>query len=215
MTGDASAVLTRRRGLLERAIRYARTVVVQVRPTDLARPTPCAGWDLLDLMRHLNESVAALREAVEHACVFPGPAPGGAGRDVLETFDMQSGLLLSGWDEQRGDRPVTVGRRPVPGLVVANAGAVELAVHGWDVAQACGLPDGIPLDLAAHLLAVARWVVPWPRFPQFGPEVPAGGAQAADERLLAFLGRRASLGPAPNARGGPGRLTGAPTGFPN
>jgi uncharacterized protein (TIGR03086 family) len=198
MTGDASAVLTRRSALLERAVGYARTVVRQVRPEDLTRTTPCAGWDLLALMRHFNESVATLREAVEHGCVFPGPAPRtGFPDDVLAAFDRQCGLLLATWDERRGHAAVAVGGDPVNGVVLANTGAVEVAVHAWDVAQACALAVEIPAGLAGELLDVARWVVPRPRRPQFGPEVAARGA-GADERLVAFLGRR-PLGPVPGA----------------
>jgi uncharacterized protein (TIGR03086 family) len=189
MTGDASAVLTRRHRLLERAVRHARQVVGQVRNGDLARPTPCAGWDLLALMRHFNESMAALREAVEHGCVFPGPAPHDDPGDVLSTFDRHTGLLLASWDERGGDQTVAVGRDPVSGVVLANIGAVEVAVHAWDVAQACELPAGVPAGLAGELLEVARWVVPRPRWPQFGPEVAASGTDAG-ELLVAFLGRR-------------------------
>lgn len=194
--GDTTAVLTRRSALLERAVGYARRVIGQVRPGDLARPTPCAGWDLLALMRHFNESVVTLREAVEHGCVFPGPAPHeGLDDNVLSTFDQQTGLLLASWDEQGDDRAIAVGRDPVSGVVLANAGAVEVAVHAWDVAQACGLPARIPAGLAGELLEVARWVVPSPRSPQFGPEVAARGTDAG-ELLVAFLGRRPLPGPA-------------------
>jgi uncharacterized protein (TIGR03086 family) len=194
MTTDASSVLTRRSGLLARATHYARHIVGQVGRADLARPTPCDRWDLRQLMRHLTESVATLRESVEHGCVFPGPPfPGSALHDdpddVLGTFDRQARLLLASWDERRGDRAVAVGRDPVNGVVLANIGAVEVAVHAWDVAQACALPAGVPAGLAGELLEVARWVLPRPRSPQFGPEVAARGTDAG-ELLVAFLGRR-------------------------
>jgi uncharacterized protein (TIGR03086 family) len=190
MTTDATSVLTRRSGLLARATSYARRIVGQVGRADLTRPSPCDGWDLRELMRHLNESVAALREAVDHGCVFPEPAPAGrSDADVLHTFDVQTGLLLAAWNEGHGDRPVAVGVDPVCGTVLANIGAVEIAVHGWDVAQACDLDADFPAGLADDLLAVARWAVPRPRFPQFAPEIPAGGPDAGD-RLVAFLGRR-------------------------
>lgn len=216
MTADDASVLTRRSGLLGRATRYAHRIVDQVGRADLTRPTPCDRWDLLELMRHLNESVATLREAVDHGCVFPEPAPAGpSDADVLQTFDVQTRLLLAAWDERHGDRPVAVGLDPVCGMVLANTGAVEIAVHGWDVAQACDLDAGFPTGLADDLLAVARWVVPHPRFPQFAPEIAARGPEAGD-RLIAFLGRRPRRAVdegAPETCGGPGRLSGAPTGF--
>ncbi len=190
MTADAPSVLTRRSGLLARATRYTRRIVGHVGRADLTRPTPCDRWDLWKLMRHLNESVATLREAVDHGCVFPEPAPAGpSDADVLQTFDVQTRLLLAAWDERHGDRPVAVGLDPVCGMVLANIGAVEIAVHGWDVAQACDLDADFPTGLADDLLAVARWVVPRPRSSQFAPEVAAHAPEAGD-RLVAFLGRR-------------------------
>jgi uncharacterized protein (TIGR03086 family) len=208
MTAGAPAVPTRRSGLLVRATSYARRIVGQVERADLARPSPCDRWDLRDLMRHLNESVATLREAVDHGCVFPEPAPAGpSDAEVLHTFDVQTRLLLAAWDERHGDRPVAVGPDPVCGTVLADIGAVEIAVHGWDVAQACDLDADFPAGLADDLLAVARWAVPRPRFPQFAPEIPACGPEAGD-RLVAFLGRR-PLRAVDDAQATPGNFPGS------
>jgi uncharacterized protein (TIGR03086 family) len=177
--------------LLERAVRYARRVVGQVRIVDLALPTPCAEWDLLHLLRHLDESVATVREAVEHGCVFPGPAPSArVDIDVLLSIDRQTGLLLAAWDGVRGDRSVAVGPRPVPAAVLADTAALEIAVHGWDVASTCGIDPGMPPGLAVELLAVARRVLPWPRSPLFAPEVVPVREAGPDDLLVAFLGRR-------------------------
>ena len=54
---------------------------------------------------------------------------------------------------------VLVGERPLDVRVMAAVGAVEIAVHGWDVARACGQRRPIPDGLAAELLSVARCVV--------------------------------------------------------
>ncbi|ONI92826.1 TIGR03086 family protein [Saccharothrix sp. ALI-22-I] len=189
---DPLAVLGLRKGLLERATRYARDVTAQVRRPQLVRPTPCGRWDLLELLWHVNESVVALREAIEQECVFPEPlSPDPAEvHDVLRTFERESALLLDAWDEPGYDSTVVVGRYPVRGMVLANTGALEIAVHGWDVARSCDLPAVIPRDLAVDLLAVARLVMPLPRHPQFGPEVVCPDWACASDRLVAFLGRR-------------------------
>ncbi len=181
--------------LLEHAARYAREVIGQVRITDMSRSTPCERWDLLHLLRHLDESVAAAREAVEHGCVFPEPAPSAqvdatVVLHVLRSFDRQTGLLLAAWDDARGDRPVAVGSRSVPATVLADTAAVELAVHGWDVATTCGIEDDMAPGLATELLAVARRVLPWPRWPLFAPEVVPERHAGPEELLVAFLGRR-------------------------
>jgi uncharacterized protein (TIGR03086 family) len=187
---SSGTVRIRRGRLLEPAVRYARQVVGQVRVSDMSLPTPCERWDLLHLLRHLDESVAAAREAVEHGCVFPEPIPPAPDLDVLRSFDQQTGLLLAAWDDERGDRPVAVGSRSVPVTVLADTAAVELAVHGWDVAATCGIEADMPPGLATELLAVARGVLPWPRSPLFAPEVVPVRHAGPEELLVAFLGRR-------------------------
>ncbi|WP_367136881.1 TIGR03086 family metal-binding protein [Saccharothrix sp. HUAS TT1] len=210
---DPLVLLGRRRGLLEGATRYARHVTAQVTRRQLALPTPCADWDLLQLLWHVNESVAALREAIEQFCVFPEPvSPDPAGvHDVLRAFDWETSLLLQSWDEAAygADTTVAVGRYPVHGMVLANTGALEIAVHGWDVASACDLPEPIPAGLAADLFAVARKVVPLPRYPQFGPEVACPGDACASDRLVAFLGRRPASWCPKRGTGGGSVMTGA------
>ncbi|MFE7276387.1 hypothetical protein [Streptomyces sp. NPDC057623] len=73
-------------------------------------------------------------------------------------------------------------------------GAVEIAVHGWDVAQAGGRPRTIPVALAADLLAVGRRVVAEEdRGVRFAAPVEVPARARADVLLLAFLGRRESF----------------------
>lgn len=78
----------------------------------------------------------------------------------------------------------------MPAGLLTGVGAVEVAVHGWDVAWACGRPRPIPEALAAELLALAPFfVTPFDRPVRFA--VPLQPAAVGDpyEELLAFLGR--------------------------
>src|SRR2546423_11208778 len=59
--------------LLERAINYLLGSLRPVTPEALARPTPCAGWDLRALLAHLDDSLGALTEAVEAGAAWPPP----------------------------------------------------------------------------------------------------------------------------------------------
>ncbi|WP_163567432.1 DinB family protein [Fodinicola feengrottensis] len=75
--------------------------------------------------------------------------------------------------------------------VVAVAGSVEIAVHGWDIAQATGRPRPIPRALATELLEVAPLLVADGDRPGlFGPRVWVTGPAAASDRLVAYLGRQ-------------------------
>jgi hypothetical protein len=74
-------------------------------------------------------------------------------------------------------------------LLVATA-ALEITVHGWDVAQATGTRSPIPEELARHLLPVAyRTVTDDDRGIRFAAALPEPVGAGADVRLRAFLGR--------------------------
>ena len=103
---------------------------------------------------------------------------------------VQAGQLLAAWSAGRADRPVAIADRRLAGLQMAAAGAVEIAVHGWDIAEACHSRRPIPAALATSILAVVPLVVTEvTRGAQFAdPVAPAPQATPGD-RLVALLGR--------------------------
>ncbi len=74
--------------------------------------------------------------------------------------------------------------------MIVAAAALEIAVHGWDVAQATGGRHHLPDDLGRALLPVAQAVVtPEDRPARFAvPQVPARD-MGPSAQLLGFLGR--------------------------
>jgi len=184
-------------GLLERAIGYARGGVAAVRPEHLSRPTPCSGWDLRMLLEHLNDSLATLHEAVCTGWIAVASGPEQAGpppADLAATFRDRADRLLAAWSAAGSShRMLAVGDRPLPASVMAGAGAVEIAVHGWDIFRACGRGRPIPPALAADLLRFARLVVAdATRHPQFAAPVVVSPQASPSDRLVAFLGRSPS-----------------------
>ena len=184
--------------LLERAIGYTLGSLVLVRPEDLTRRTPCDRWNLHALLEHMNDSLLALQEAAtgRTVCLEPVPTHAHPVAAVTTLRDRACGLL-GDWNraQSSGDRAgtdalVSVGGLPVTASLVAAAGALEIAVHGWDVSQACGRPRTIPAPLAAELLDLAPLLVRRAdRRCRFGPPVDAGAHDALGDRLVAFLGR--------------------------
>ncbi|MEV0225828.1 TIGR03086 family metal-binding protein [Streptomyces sp. NPDC050704] len=181
--------------LLERSLAYALGSVADVVPGSLGRATPCARWDLGELLGHLDDGLDALHEGMTGGRI--GLFPGVAGRaDPACDFRRRACALLGAWVALAGDgrsgegRSVTVADRPMDVRVMAAAGAVEIAVHGWDVAQACGRPRPIPSGLAVELLSVARCVVAdEDRGVRFAEPVGVLPRAGASDRLVAFLGR--------------------------
>lgn len=184
--------------LLERAIAFTLGSLLLVRPEDLRRRTPCDRWDLQALLAHMNDSLLALHEATTGRSVSLEPA---RGHDhpvaAVTTLRDRACRLLGDWNRARPaedaagtDVLVTVGGVSVTSSLVAVAGALEVAVHGWDVAQACGHPRTVPASLAAELLDLAPLLVrPADRHARFGPAVDTGAHEDPGDRLVAFLGR--------------------------
>jgi uncharacterized protein (TIGR03086 family) len=177
--------------VLERAISYTLGSLALATPPLLANPTPCARWNLRDLLEHFSDSLAALDEAASTGRVtLTSPAhPGG----VIPQVRDQAVRLLGAWTKINGDFPVRLGEAPVDVLtapLVAGAGAIEVTVHGWDVAQACGQSRPIPDELADELLDLSLLMVrPWDRPGRFAPPLQLPPFAAPGDRLLAFLGR--------------------------
>ena len=190
--GGPGAALPAGVAVLERAIAYALGSLALVTEPMLARPTPCAGWDLAALLDHLDDSMAALAEAAEHGRV-PVGAPAVPYRDaagVVPALRDRAARLLGAWAGANRTGSVCVEDLPLTAPVIAGAGAIEVTVHGWDVAQACGRPRPIPADLADQLLDLSALLVrPADRPGRFARPVPPPPGARPGDRLVAFLGR--------------------------
>ena len=164
-------------GLLAGAIGYALAACVQLAPGELALPTPCAEWDLRMLLGHLGESMADLEAGLRggRLDLHPDPldshpldtlGPSGAvgplscGDDPVEALrDCAANLLFACYATHGPDRFVLVGGLPLPAGIVACTGAVEIAVHGWDVCAARGRGGPIPARLATRMLRLCPLLV--------------------------------------------------------
>lgn len=189
MTGEtASAPLIGGVGLLERAINYTHGCLRLVTPAALADPTPCAAWDLRALLAHLNDSLAALCEAAELGQV---DLYARTAEDPVGAVRANARHLLSAWSGVHGDDPVSIAGCPLTTAVVISAGALEIAVHGWDVAQTCGHQRPIPPALAEELLSLGPLLVTNADRPaRFAAPIPVSPLASPGQRLVAFLGRR-------------------------
>jgi uncharacterized protein (TIGR03086 family) len=180
--------------LLLQAISYALAVADGITPDLLSRPTPCQGWDLGMLLRHANESLAALLEAVDSGSVGAFPSAEDPAADLPATFRDRARRLADACTpagrRHRGDRVIVIADRALALNAVACLGALEIALHGWDIARACGTRQPIPRALAADLLAIAPLLVAEDgRHPLFASPVTPAPADSPSDRLAAFLGR--------------------------
>jgi uncharacterized protein (TIGR03086 family) len=178
--------------LLASAISYALGACVQVAPGEMARPTPCTDWDLEALLAHLASSMADLESAIRTGYLGldthdpADPEPDDDPVDMLR--DRAANLLVACYSHHGGDRFVLVGGLPLPAGIVACTGAVEIAVHGWDVSAARGRSRPIPAELATRMLRLSPLLVAG-REGLFGAPVHIPAQASPGDRLVAYLGR--------------------------
>ncbi|EME23399.1 TIGR03086 family metal-binding protein [Rhodococcus triatomae] len=181
--------------LLGAAVRYTDLNLRAVRPDDLSRPTPCSQWNLAELLRHMDESLAVLEEAVLDRSVLLRPVDHSAlAADPAAALRERACRMLRSWERDAASGGVRVGDAMLPVEIAAAAGALDVAVHGWDVGRALGRARPVPADLAAELeVCAALFVSDADRPARFGPPLPVPPWAGPGERLLALLGRDGNL----------------------
>jgi uncharacterized protein (TIGR03086 family) len=179
--------------LLERALGYTRVVLADVVQPMLGRPTPCAGWTLGELLRHMEDALDAFAEAAAGRVGSPrAPVPEHrTAADRVAALQHGACRLLGAWSAlPAAAARVEIGDRVLPGPRLVGLAALEITVHGWDVGRATGRCPRIPAPLAAELLVPARRLVrPEDRGLLFARPRPTPAGAAYDDRLLGFLGR--------------------------
>jgi uncharacterized protein (TIGR03086 family) len=179
--------------LLASAISYALGACVQLAPGEMTLPTPCPDWDLEALLAHLAASMADLESALRTGHLDlelddpAAPDPDGdAPVEVLR--DRAANLLFACYAHHGPGRLVLVGGLPLPAGIVACTGAVEIAVHGWDVCTARGRSGPIPPALATRMLRLGPLLVTG-REGLFGAPVQVPSQASPGDQLVAYLGR--------------------------
>lgn len=177
--------------LLERAMSYTLGSLLLATDTVLARPTPCSQWDVHRLLIHMGDSLAVLCDAADVRWTDPDPeAHGSVAAGLVATIRARSCPLLGAWAGAQRPSLVSVGGRPLPSTIIAGAGAIEVAVHGWDLAVGCGRQRPMPPSLAEELLDLAMLMVTEADRPgRFASPVPVPRAATSTDRLVAYLGR--------------------------
>jgi uncharacterized protein (TIGR03086 family) len=183
--------------LLAGAISYMLGVCAPIGAAELTLPTPCPDWNLAMLLGHLCQSMADLETALRTGRLdLDGPA-GRAGGDPVEALrDGAAQLLCAGYCYGGPECFVAVGGLPMPAGLVACTGAVEIAVHGWDVSAAraragcyggsCQIP--IPAALATRMLRLSPLLVAG-REGLFAVPVEVPAQASPGDRLVSYLGR--------------------------
>jgi uncharacterized protein (TIGR03086 family) len=180
-----------------RALRTSAALVARAGTADLDRPTPCAGWDLSDLLAHMvgqNYGFAAAVEGDSDPAVFDDRP---VGDDPVGEYQASVDRVVGafGSPELLGREifmSVIRGGMTLPGATVVRIHLVDYVVHGWDVAQTLGVDASYDEDVLQIALEVAEAVPAEARSDDertpFRPTIATSSADILD-RLVANLGR--------------------------
>jgi uncharacterized protein (TIGR03086 family) len=178
---------------LATAILVTGHLVDAIQPEQWELPTPCAEWTVHAVVNHLV--IGHLRFT---AGVTGGAPPADAealGADPVGAYRTSADAMLAAFRSPGAlERPVTVPAGTFPGVVACELRVVEALVHGWDLAQATGLPLKFPADLVEESISFSRVQVtrlPPGRTP-FGRPQPVSDDAPPLDRLAALLGRPVS-----------------------
>jgi uncharacterized protein (TIGR03086 family) len=177
------------------AILASVDVVNTVGPADLQRPTPCAAWDLADLLAHMT---------VQHRGFAAAARGGGQGlalwTPVRDTQDPVGEYAIAAHEVLEafaGADPESQFALPelgttVPAEMAIGFHLIDYAVHGWDVAATLGVPFTLPDDVVTAALPLAL-AVPDGDFRSMDNS-PFGSARNGPatndfDQLLRYLGR--------------------------
>jgi len=173
---------------LDQIVPLLTGLVASVQADDLGRPTPCAGFDVRQVLEHM------VGGATMFAAAFRGtePSVGGLPSDIVGAFP---GAMESLRDAVHApgalDRTIDAPFGEVPGEAFARFVALDGLVHAWDIAVATGQRYEPPTDLVAAVDAFARQAInegmrDGDTF-AMATEPPSGATPI--ERIVAFTGR--------------------------
>lgn len=178
-------------------------IVSAVTLEDLRRPTPCAGWNLADLLVHMTIqhhgfAAAARGNGADPAVWQPATVANAVAADPAGTYsaaaaDVLDAFAADGVLEAPFALPEFGPGASFPGALAIGFHFVDYVVHGWDVAKSIGSTFDLPADVVAAVLPLVM-AVPDGDFRNtddaaFGPPLSATHATTDLDRVICYLGR--------------------------
>jgi uncharacterized protein (TIGR03086 family) len=182
-----------------RVVRATVGLVSQASRADLARPTPCAGWTLGDLIGHMTaQHYGWTAAAAGHGADLSRWQPGPPAADPVGEYAAAAGRVLEAFGADGVlDREFALPEiSPVLRFPAAQAIGfhfIDYLVHGWDVARSLGLAYQPEAGVLAAALPIAQAVPGGSARTRhgapFGPGLPVSPQAGPLDQILALLGR--------------------------
>lgn len=181
------------------AVRASIAVVDQVQHADLTRETPCAEWNLTDLLTHMTAqhrgfAASAAGNGADLAVWENrplGPDPVAEYRKAAE--ELLAAFAEDGVSSRQFALPEVAEGAAFPGEIAMAMHTVDYLVHGWDVARAIGVEFTADVDAVRATWPLVAMIPDGPERLEpgsaFRPSVPAAAEASEFDTMLASLGR--------------------------
>ena len=182
---------------MDKVLDRAGEVVDSVEPGQLTNATPCAEWNVRDVINHITGGATMFAVCVEEGSVPDDLMPklmGGdnLGDDYKGALHVASDRARAAFKSERAlDKMVKLPFGEMPAGVALNIAVMDVMTHALDIAKATGqtVDDEALLETA---LEIGRNLITDDfRTPGvFDAEQPAPEGASAEDKLLAFAGRK-------------------------
>jgi uncharacterized protein (TIGR03086 family) len=168
----------------EACLAVVQPVLRNLTPEDRPKPTPCADFTCHELAEHLMSSIAGLGAMA--GVTVTRPETGGLESKVSDMADQ----AITAWRVRGLEGTTTTSSgRELPARLGPSILAIELLLHGWDLAEGSGQQLNVSDQLVDYVRGLAEEVVPGGRGRAFADEVDPRADADAVERLAAYAGR--------------------------
>jgi uncharacterized protein (TIGR03086 family) len=184
--------------LHRQAIESTRTIIAAIGANQWSNPTPCADWNVRDLVNHVvtgNLWAAELANGRNIADVGDRLDGDQLGDSALQAFDDSASAAIDAFATPGAlEAACAVSYGPVPGATYAGHRFIDVLVHGHDLAVATGQKPA----LSMHLVEAA-WEIIEPQLSglqasgMFGSAPDHPPSSEPQRRLLEALGRNADI----------------------
>ena len=193
MTTDTTPDMADRGKLYTRALDATKAVVAGIRPDQLDAPTPCAEWNVKQLMNHVISGTIFIEVMFDGKTVeevgdkydgdLVGTDPSGAYNAAAEAA--KAALARPG----AMDQTCHLRRGDTTGAAYATSMFTDVLIHAWDVAKATGQDTKLDPELVE-----AAYAIMLPRKGQlpeaaFGVDQVVADSADLQTKLLGMLGR--------------------------